>query len=425
MLKERLEQIENICERLGASAEIIKEVTTFRVHPVTIRPVLNGEKKSFEASRVWHCNPWTPNPYRGGFRRHHSITEERLKVFSTDMTVKCALTGTKSGGAKGGLIIDPKKHTPDEQRFLLELTIDEFLVEYGIPNPDIDVFGPDMGMSAEDMYYMYHRIGKLNRLLKFPNVAAAVTGKPVDKDGLPGREDSTAKGGLIVLRKFSELSSCLPQKPTLAIQGFGNVGLHLARLAPNFNFTVVAVSDVNGGIVNKNGLNFASIHNWYQEQKTFRGYPDATEISNEDLLLLSVDVLAPAAIENQITDTNADLIRASVVAELANEAVTHEARTIFKQRKTKYLPSPLISSGGVAMSGREWAHNRGHRQHKVELPEFGRTTELELKKIMEDVIVEIFNKSQREQKTLDEATNFLAFDIICRELSRKHGYKYK
>lgn len=429
MLKEKIEQIEEICEKLNVSHEIITDLTTLRVIELKIRPIIKGEKTLiYPLLRVQHCNPYSTGarPFKGGFRLHPKVTPELLSTLAIDMTKKCALADLPfCGGAKGGLAIDPKKYTPTELRHIIEVSTDEFVIEAGIPHPDRDVFGPDVGTNSETMFWIYNRIAKLNRLANFPNVAAVVTGKPIEHDGYPGREDATAKGGLVVLEEFIKLSKLLPEKgATLAIQGFGNVGSNLAKLAAQFNFKVLAISDVASGLYNKNGLDFSLIDVWYKKYGTFRGYKDADEISNEELLLLPVDVLLPSAIENQITPGNAEKIRAKVVEEMANEAITDEAYEILKEKKIPAIPGIVANVGGVVMSYEEWSRNRGIRPHILTLLEgMDRAAEEEFQKIMLRVINSVFNRSKKENISFCEAANLIAIENVCQKLKQKHGYK--
>lgn len=427
MLKNKIAQIGRICNKLGTSEEIFLELTTPRVFKEKIRPTINGKKTIiYPVWRVWHCNPYSTgaDPHKGGFRYHPNVTEELVTVLAMDMTEKCAVAGVEFGGAKGGMPIDPASYTEDELRNITEEMAKKFL-KRGILHPDRDVFGPDIGTSSQTMFWIYNKVAEESENL--PNVTAIVTGKPPENHGCPGREDATAKGGLIVLKEFIKLSQCLPEKgATLAIQGFGNVGANTAQLAANheyFNFKVVAVSDVNGGVYNKNGLDFSSISAWHKKHKTFRGYKDAMEISNEHLLYLPVDVLVPAAIENQITAGNAALIQAKVVLELANEAVTEDASYILKLAGIHHIPGIAANSGGVVMSFEEWAMNRGSRWHQLDVPKLLYAAEQKLTERMQEVIRSVYGKSRKENSTMNDAAHTLAIEIIYKKLKQKHGYK--
>ena len=430
MLKEKIKHIENICRRLNASPELFEELAQPKaVFKFKIRPIIKGKKVILgPVMRVHHCNPHSTGarPYKGGFRFHPGVTEELLQVLAIDMTEKCALAQLPFGGAKGGIAIDPEQYTPAELRDITEKTAKE-LLKYNVLNPDVDVIGPDVGTNSETMFWIYNKVAEENSQLRLPNVAASVTGKPIEHDGCPGREDATSKGGLIALKEYIRLSQILPEKgATLAIQGYGNVGANLAQLAADpvqFNFRMLAISDKNGGLYNKKGLNFSAIDAWYKEHKTFCGYKDAEEISNEELLLLPVDVLIPAAIENQVTSYNADKIQARMILELGNEAVTAEAHWLLTERAVPAIPGIAANVGGVIVSFLEWARNRGSRWHLVDLPDIDHLVEQELTKIMKGVITEVYKKSQQEQISLNDSAHFLAIQNIYEKLKRKHGYE--
>ncbi len=430
MLKEKIKQITSICEKLGASEEIITTLTNFkRSESILIRPIIKNKKSAVpNVFRVQHCNPYGAKPFKGGFRFHPNVTIELLRALSIDMTEKCALARVHFGGAKGGLAIDPSQFTESE----LHSIVDEITAAFFYSNvmgPDKDVFGPDVGTNSQTMRWIHTKIGELNDG-RIPNVDAVVTGKPVDDEGCPGREDATSRGGLIVLKRFLKLSECLPENgATLAIQGFGKVGENLARLANHqnafmqFNFRVVAVSDVNGGIFNRIGFDFNSISKWYKEHKTFLGYKEAFEISNKDLLLLPVDVLIPAAIENQITAENAGNIRAKVVLELANEAISEEAYNILENMGIHAIPGIAANSGGVVVSFEEWALNRGPKWHETDLYDIETKIQKKLVEIMNDIIIRVFEKSQKENWSLNSAAHSLAIETLYEKLKQKHGYK--
>lgn len=427
VLKEKIAQIGRICNKLGTSEEIFLELTTPRIFKEKIRPIINGKKTIiYPVWRVWHCNPYSTgaDPHKGGFRYHPDVTEELVIVLSMGMTEKCAVAGVEFGGSKGGIAINPADYKEIELRNITEEMAKKFL-KRGVLHPDRDVFGPDVGTDSQTMFWIYNKVAEESDNL--PNVTAIVTGKPLENHGCPGRENATAKGGLIVLKEFIKLSECLPEKgATLAIQGFGNVGANTIQLATNheyFNFNVVAVSDVSGGIYNRNGLDFNSINKWYSDHKTFRGYKDATEISNEQLLFLPVDVLVPAAIENQITAANAALVQAKVILELANEAVTEDASYILKLAGKHHIPGIAANSGGVVMSFEEWAMNRGPRWHQLDVPKLLYATEQKLTERMQEVIRGVYEKSQKENLTLNDAAHTLAIEIIYKKLKQKHGYK--
>ena len=425
ILKKKVQEIERIGGLINAPEWLIGELTTpKRVLKMEIRANVGGKPTFLTAIRVHHCNPYATGarPYKGGTRYHPGVTEDLLTVLSMDMTEKCALANLPFGGAKGGIAFDPSQCNESELRDITEKFVMEMLKD-GIPDPDIDVPGPDVGTNQMTMYWMYVKIAEMNHFRHIANVAASVTGKPIEDDGLPGREDATSHGLLIQLREFLRITDLrFPPTPFLVIQGFGNVGSNIVRLSKEFDFLVKAVSDEHGGIYNPAGLDIKDIFNWYQEKKSFTDYPEADHITNEELLELETDILAPAAIENQITKKNASRVKARMLTEGGNEAITAEAHEILFDRGIPAISGIAANVGGVVMSFEEWAFNRGKRKHYVNYEETRALALAELTKIMHKVIHDVYGKSQDLKCSLSNAAHILAMEIIRDKLKKKHSY---
>ncbi len=428
MFNEKLDRLWWVCKYINAPDWLFEELKepkdkfSFR-----IRSTVNGKKKIFRVVRIQYCNPHPTGarPFKGGIRFHPGVTEELLEALAFDMVKKCALADLPFGGAKGGIAIDPSQYSELELRDITERMTEGLLTRHAI-GPDIDVPGPDVGTSSKTMFWMYNKVAEMNRYMNIPNVAAVVTGKPIEYDGCPGREDATARGGLIVLEEFLKLSrnmnNVFEAKPRLAIQGFGNVGLNFAKLIPISQFDIVAISDKNSGLYLPRGLNFEEINKWYLEHGSFKGFSGAEEISNEKLLLSNCDILVPAAIEDQITQGNSDNIKAKLVLELANEAVTTEGYKILKKKNIHVIPGIVANTGGVVASFIEWSRNRGARPHKVDLDKIQREVESELNKIMRGLIRKTYERSMESGLTTDEAADVLAIETLRDQLKIKHGY---
>lgn len=428
--KDKLTRLEWICRQIDAPDWLFEELKGPKKAVIfKIRPIIRGSRQTLEVIRVQYCNPHSTGvrPYKGGIRFHPSVTVELMEVLGFDMTKKCALAELPFGGAKGGAIFDPEKYTLLEKRAITE-SIAQGLWANKLLGPDLDVPGPDVGTNSETMYWIYNKIAEWNSDfgLNIPNVAAVVTGKPIEYDGCPGREDATARGGLIVLEEFLKLAEDfrrkLKSKPRIVIQGFGNVGANLFRLVPVSQFDVIAVSDKNSGLYSPDGLNFGPIAEWYYEKGTLKGFSGAEEISNADMLLLDCDVLIPAAIENQITSDNTGAIKARLVLEMANEAITTEGCLIFKAMGVPVIPGIVANTGGVVASFIEWSRNRGQRWHRVDLDEIQVKVEQELDKIMREIIRKTWSKSLEKKLTLDESADVLALETLRDQLKIKHGY---
>jgi glutamate dehydrogenase (NADP+) len=299
----------------------------------------------------------TRGPAKGGIRFHPGVTASEVKALAFWMAFKCACVGLPFGGGKGGVIVDPTKLSMAELERLSRGYMRAIAWAVG---QDIDVPAPDVNTNPLIMAWMCDEYA----IVKGHREPGVITGKPVAMGGSLGREDATGRGGFYCLKELQarmgwDLSK---QKRTIAVQGFGNVGDHFARLAAEDGWTVVAVSDRNGGMYNPAGLPIAKL----AEKKTKTGLlppietagPGTLPITNEQLLELEVDVLIPAAIENVITEENAARIKAPIIIELANGPITSEADRILVSRNILVVPDILANAGGVTVSYFEWAQNK-------------------------------------------------------------------
>src|SRR3989344_2368201 len=283
-----------------------------------------------------------------------------------------------------------------------------------------------MGTPSREMLWMYIVIADMTQVRNIPNVPACVTGKPVHSNGIPEREDATARGALIQIKKFLELSKQRFTAPSdLVIQGFGNVGANLVRLSAEKefgSFNCVAVSDVSGGIHNPLGLNIPALFTWYGEHKTFSGFPDATAISNEELLTLPTDILLPAATENQITEKNADNIVARIIFEVANRAITPGAEKIFWEKGVSVISGDVANAGGVVVSFCEWSINRGMRIHEVDVSPGKSAVHTRLERIMERTLCKVVAYAEEKKCSYSCAAQDLAMLEMLTALRQKHSY---
>ncbi|MDE1873796.1 MAG: Glu/Leu/Phe/Val dehydrogenase [Candidatus Micrarchaeota archaeon] len=315
--------------------------------PVRMR---NGETKRFTGFRVLYNN--ARGPGKGGIRFHPQESIDTVKALSAWMTWKCSLANIPYGGAKGGVICDPKSMSPQEIEALSRgyiRAIGQFI------GPDVDVPAPDVYTTPQIMAWMMDEYSKL----KGHNEFGVITGKPLEVWGSEGRFDSTAMGGMYVLREAAKLAKINIKKSKIAIQGFGNAGAFAFELATKLGAKVVATSDSHGGVYSSKGLDFAKLKETKVKTGSVVTFKGAEKITNEELLELDdIDVLIPAALENQITAANADKIHAKLILELANGPVTPEADQILFERKILDMPDFLVNSGGVIVSYFEWAQNR-------------------------------------------------------------------
>lgn len=428
MFQEKIDQLRKYAGRGLISDKIVDELSEpKKIYATKIRPKINGgHSASVILMGVLHCNPHSTGarPYKGGLRFHPNVSLDLLKTLALDMTEKCALAELPFGGAKFGIAINPSSFNKDDLREIVEKAARQLVLDKMI-DPDFYVPGPDVGTNSEMMYWIYNQVAELNKLARLPNVPAVVTGKPVEFDGCPGREDATARGLLLLLNEYLRLAGNKQSEIFVAVQGFGNVGMNLAKLTlePEFrHFKVAAVSDLGGGVYNKNGLDIQYLTDSYQRG---RGFPaDAgTVITNEELFLLPADVLVPAAIENQITEKNAVAIKAKMIVEAANEAVTPAAQEILDGSGVTMIPGIAANAGGVVVSYIEWSRNRGPRRHSVNLEEDLKMVEEQLKKIMTSIISRMHKKHKEEKLSLADSAHALALERISYLLQMKHGIK--
>lgn len=317
-------------------------------------PVLldNGEVQVLAGHRVQHCD--VLGPYKGGTRYHPAVTLQELSALAMLMTWKCALVGIPYGGAKGGIAIDPNRYSVRELERITRRYTSELIKDIG---PAIDIPAPDIGTSSQEMAWMMDTYS-MNVGHAVPGV---VTGKPLSIGGSKGRAMATGRGVMITVREaLAERGQTLSQT-RIAIQGFGKVGAAAAALLHEAGAKIIAVSDVSGAFFSENGLDIPKIEGYAREHKgSLRGFPDAELITNAELLALPCDVLIPAALEDQITEDNADRVQAQIVAEAANAPVTLIGDRLLEARGITVLPDILANAGGVVVSYLEWVQGQSY-----------------------------------------------------------------
>jgi glutamate dehydrogenase (NAD(P)+) len=308
----------------------------------------NGDIDVFSGYRVHHNTVLGPS--KGGLRYAPTVDIDEVRALAMWMSWKCALVNLPYGGAKGGVVCDPYKLTPSElerltRRYASEISM--FISPHG------DIPAPDMGTNAQTMAWIMDTYS----MTVGYSVPAIVTGKPINIGGSQGRTEATGRGVVICMDEALRRAGYQnPSQIRIAIQGFGNVGTYVAKHAFDLGYKVVAISDVTGGYLNKNGLDIDDVMA-YTATSTFNqlaGYPNAEPISNAELLALDCDVLAPCAMENQITRDNAKAIKASLIVEGANGPTTPEADDILFAGGVEIIPDILANAGGVTVSYFEW-----------------------------------------------------------------------
>ena len=308
----------------------------------------DGSLRVFEGYRVQHNT--TRGPAKGGIRFHPDTSLEEVKALSMWMTWKCALMNIPYGGAKGGVVVDPRELSHRELERLSRRFASEISLLIG---PDSDIPAPDVNTNAEVMAWMMDTIS----MEAGYSIPAVVTGKPLEIGGSEGRPSATGRGVTIVAMDICKRLQRDPAATTVAVQGFGNVGSVSAELMAERGFHICAVSDVSGGVYNPAGLDMVALQQHRATTGAVGGFAGARPVSNSELLELPVDVLVPAALENQITARNAGKVKAKLVAEAANGPTTPEADEILHKNGVHVIPDFLCNAGGVTVSYFEMVQN--------------------------------------------------------------------
>lgn len=309
----------------------------------------DGTIKVFQGFRVQYND--ARGPTKGGIRFHPEETIDTVRALAAWMTWKCALMDLPLGGAKGGVVCNPKEMSAGELERLSRAYIQAI---YQFVGPDKDIPAPDVYTNPQIMAWMMDEYSKIAGKNQF----GVITGKPLGIGGSAGRGDSTARGGMYTIREAAKHCGIDLRKATVAVQGYGNAGYHAARLSKSLlGCKVVAVSDTKGGIFNSGGLDPEAVKSHKEKTGSVVNFPGTRSISNEELLELEVDVLIPAAIENVITEKNASNIRAKILAELANGPTTPGADKILHKNGVHVIPDFLCNAGGVTVSYFEMVQN--------------------------------------------------------------------
>lgn len=356
-----MQQLHNAADVVGIDANTLELLQKpQRVHEIAI-PLRrdDGTIKTFRGYRVQYNN--ARGPYKGGIRFHPAVNIDEIKALSFWMTIKCAVVGLPFGGAKGGVEVDPRELSARELQELSRGYVRGFYLEIG---PKIDIPAPDVYTNEQIMGWMMDQYS----LLKGYTTPGAFTGKPVEIGGITARATATARGGFFLLERIIKKLNKKPQNIRIAIQGFGNAGYAFAQMAYDAGYTIVGLSDSRGAILAKNGkgMDPSTVMTRKHEQGSIDGMYCKGSVcdnknfilaTNAELLEMDCDVLVPAAIENQITEHNAQNIQAEIIIELANGPTTPEADTILFQKDVTIVPDVLANAGGVTVSYFEWLQN--------------------------------------------------------------------
>lgn len=345
-----VQQFEAAAEKLSLS-EDMREVLRQPKRELTVNfPVRldNGRIKTFTGYRVQHNV--NRGPAKGGIRYGPDVTLDEVKALAMWMTWKCAVVGIPYGGAKGGVICDPKQMSPAELERLTRRYTTEISIVIG---PHSDIPAPDVNTNSQVMAWIMDTYSMHGGF----SIPAVVTGKPLSIGGSEGRNDATATGVLFVTRQAARRVGMPLKGARVSIQGYGNAGAVAARLFHSEGCKIVAVSDTRGGIYNESGLDPSNVLRHKQERGSVVDFPQAQRVGVQDVLEVPCDVLIPAAIEGVLTAANAGRVQARIIAEAANGPTTPEADKILFDRDIVVIPDILANAGGVTVSYFEWVQD--------------------------------------------------------------------
>ncbi len=345
-----LQQLAETAERIKLSPALHEKLKQpKRTLTVAVPTVMDdGSLSVFTGYRVQHN--MDRGPCKGGIRYHPDVTLDEITALAMWMTWKCAVVDIPFGGAKGGVICDPKHMSRNELEHMTRRFTNELLPIIG---PAMDIPAPDVYTNAQTMAWIMDTYSA-NHGKVMPEV---VTGKPLELGGSLGRDTATARGCAFCLVEALKALEIAPDRTRIAVQGFGNAGSYSALFAEEFGGTVIAVSDSQGGVYCSQGLRVRELMKFKQETGSVVGFPSSDRVTNEELLELECDVLIPAALEDTITAENAPRLKTKIIAEAANGPCAPKAQPILDERGIFVIPDILASAGGVTVSYFEWVQS--------------------------------------------------------------------
>ncbi len=409
LLEAASRQVDLAARKLGLNPgllKILKEPKRALTVSIPVR-MDDGSIEVFRGFRVQHN--LSRGPAKGGIRYHPEVDMEEVVALAMLMTWKCAVVDIPYGGAKGGVICDPKRLSPGElerltRRFTSEISI--------IIGPEKDIPAPDVYTNPRVMAWIMDTFSMQHGF----SVPAVVTGKPIEIGGSEGRNEATGRGVVFTIEEAASRLGIDLAASTAVIQGYGNVGSVAASDLAGLGCRVVAVSDSRGGVYNEKGLDLAGLNAYKARTGSVAGYPGGQAVSNADLITLECDILVPAALENVITEENAPGVRARLVAEGANGPTTHGADEILYGRGITVIPDILANAGGVVVSYFEWV--QGLQNFYWTKDEVNR----QLRRRMADSFREVYRLKERHRVSMRQAAYMLALDRVSRAMELRGLY---
>ena len=358
----------------------------------------DGTVRAFTGYRVHHNT--SRGPSKGGIRYHPSVTLEEVKALAMWMTWKCAVVGIPYGGAKGGVVVNPKELSPRELEALTRRYASEILPLIG---PERDIPAPDVGTDEQIMAWIMDTYS-MNSGYSVPGV---VTGKPLAVGGSAGRRAATGRGVMYVTVATLKHLAMPVDEARVVVQGFGKVGAPVVQLLADQGCIIVGVGDVGGGVYNPRGLSPVGLAAHWAEARTVAGYEGGEPVTNEELVELECDVMIPAALEGVFTEENADRVRARIIVEAANGPTSPEADEIFHERNLHVVPDILANAGGVTVSYFEWVQD---------LQAYFWTADevnARLRRVMEESYVGVLELAEDRKVTMRQAATILGVQRVA------------
>jgi glutamate dehydrogenase (NAD(P)+) len=393
-------QLRNVGEVFAIDKNLIRVLSQCKKAVEVSVPVAmdDGSTQVFLGYRVTHNV--ARGPSKGGIRYHPDVTLDEVKALSMWMTWKCALMGVPFGGAKGGVVCDPKVLSASELEHMTRRYTSEIINEIG---PERDIPAPDVGTDGRVMAWIFDTYS----MNKGHSVLGVVTGKPLSIGGSLGRVEATARGALYCIQALAQKQDARVDEYNVVIQGFGNVGANLARLLHEVGAKVVAVSDSGGGVHNPKGIDVPAALAHKQETGALRGLANAEPVTNEELVELPCDIFAPCGLEQVVTEENADRVKAKIVCEGANGPVTPVADAILEDRGVLVLPDVLANAGGVVVSYFEWV--QGLQEY------FWREDEVNAK--LHDIVVRAFEETWQTRTDYGTSMRMAAYGLSVQRVA--------
>jgi len=404
-----LAQFKDAAKRINLSDDLLRILSSPRREYTVHFPVRmdDGQIKVFTGYRVQHN--FARGPSKGGIRYHPDVTLNEIRALAMWMTWKCAVVNIPYGGAKGGVVCNPKEMSKGELERLTRRYAFELIPLIG---PERDIPAPDVNTNPTIMAWIMDTYS----IHKGYSVPGVVTGKPVSIGGSLGRNEATGRGCIFIIMSAVKSLGMQLRGLRIAVQGFGNAGSVAARLLAREDCKIVAVSDSKGGIYNPNGLDPQAVFQHKAESGSVIDFPGADNITNEELITIDCDVLIPAALENQITGENADKVKAKIIVEGANGPTTPEADAILNDKGVFVLPDILANAGGVTVSYFEWVQSM-QSYFWTE-----REVNLKLRDVMDRAYATVYGLAQEKNVSMRTAALMLAVQRVAEATTTRGLY---